>query len=495
MNESGGIRGAEKVAMEFDTPSFSLALEFDVDEMECRVSITPKSGGDPVTPDALIKLFDTAGIKTEIDHGALVKLCQKMPPPGVTSDKVLVASGIPPKSGIDGSLKLQVQSFSDDPTFKSDSKGRINYHERHAFENVEIGQLIGRILPPQQGAPGTTVTGIPVPGEFGQALNIIAGKGIRIDSDAIYAESDGRLICDNDTLSVTDEFIVDGDVDLHVGHINFNGFVNIKGDLLDGFNVKATKGIQVAGSVGACQVVAGGDIKLGSMFGGKGQGIIKCTGNLYAQYLGNVAVESQGDIIVGKEIRDSSVKALGCIQVAGTISGGECISLAGIEAIDIGSVIGSKTIIISGRSYLDSDLEAGLKKRLDVISFQEKNINHTVGKATPELFDTLSDVVKHRISMLVKTLEKITQEKDIIFEELKGFAMSRQDDNANPKINVKRRLHEGVTIEIGNVKENILFERNGPVSIVESKKNNCLLYLLFSPLNVKADSLAAENNG
>jgi len=95
------------------------------------------------------------------------------------------------------------------------------------------------------------------------------------------------VLYDGKTVSVTEEYLVQGDVDLAVGNIDFRGFVQVKGDVLDDFDIHAIKGIQVNGNVGICQISSEGDIALGGM-AGQGRGTITCGGNLVVTYLNDV---------------------------------------------------------------------------------------------------------------------------------------------------------------------------------------------------------------
>jgi uncharacterized protein (DUF342 family) len=457
--------------------------------MECRATFTPKDEHAGITVEELVALLEKEAI-SGIDPQLVENFCNNAGPESPQKN-VLLAKGVPPEPGPDGWLEITVLSSTDAARFKSDAADKIDYKNRRSFENVKPDTVVGKIHPPREGEPGRTVKNNPIPPLMGKVLKFKPGKGIRLDEDGISlrAETEGRLVQEGETLSVSEEIVINGNVDLTVGHIDFAGVVIVKGDVLDDFNVKATKGIEISGSVGACRIISGGDLIMGSVYG-KDNGFIRCLGTLQAHHLCNVDVECTGDIIVSKEIRDSVIKTLGVINVEnGNICGGEAIALQGIEAKKVGSPIGVPTSLTAGVSYLDSDQEKELQRRFDVLCFQEENINYTVGDIAKGDLNSLSGGLKKRYDVLAATLEKITKEKDLLLKEMEAYKPAAEASRANPKINIKGVLFEGVIIALGSHKEKIDIEKDGPFSVIESLKDDCLLYLSLSPLKVHAKEM------
>jgi uncharacterized protein (DUF342 family) len=485
-SDAAGNKGIVQLVTEVDTPSYVLTIQLHSSEMECRATFTPKNDSAAITAEELILILEKEEI-SGIDPQLIEDFCRKTGTDGPPENSLL-AKGIPPEPGPDGWLEIIVRSSSDEAHYQSDEKGKIDYKNRHSIENVKPGTVVGKIHPPREGEPGHTVKNNPIPPLPGKVLKFRPGKGIHLDEDGItlIAEFEGRLIHEGDTLSVSEELVINGDVDLSVGHIDFAGVVVVKGDVLDDFNIKATKGVHISGSVGACQIVSGGDISIGSVYG-KDSSTIKGMGALQAHHLCNVTVECLGDILVTKEIRDSVVKTLGIISIEnGNICGGETISLQGIEVKKVGSPIGVATTLAAGISYLNSDREKELQQRLDVLIFQEEHINYTLGDIAKDNLDSLGEGIRKRYEVLVSTREKITKEKNILLKEREAYNPSEESSRSNPKINVKSIMFEGVSIELGNQKEKITEEKEGPFSIIESVQDEYLLYLPLSPLKIHA---------
>lgn len=498
MNRDANKEADFELIAEIDSASHKLILALHNNGLECRATFEPKENGEPVTPAEIHKILDSAGLTYGIDNSMIEEFCSGTSE-GEPQENILLAVGTPPVPGADGWLELAVRSSTDEAQYEEDENGKIDHRNRQSFENVEPGQLVGNIRPPQEGEAGRTVRDEEIPPISGKELKLVTGKGVRIDEDgrSVISEATGRLVYEEEenTIQVTDELIIKGDVDFHVGHIDFAGFVTVNGDVLDDFNVKATKGITVTGAVGACQIITCGDVIISSMYG-KDRGKIKCIGNLHANHLANVEVECDGNVTVSKEIRDSIIKSLGTIRVEnGNIGGGEYIALAGIEAKEMGSVFRVHTEIISGVSYLDSKQQKDLQKRLETINYQIKHITYTLGNIFLQDSDSLSDAVKRRSEVLAKTLERTKKEEEFLLKKMEIYLAVDQLAPANPKINVVKLLHEGVIVELGNIREKMALEVEGPTSIIESKKDSSLLYLTLSPLRVKAADALKKHQG
>ncbi len=95
---------------------------------------------------------------------------------------------------------------------------------------------------------------------------------------------------------------------------------------MDVFKIKATKGISVSGSVGACKLESEGPVAIGSM-ADMSFGLIRCKGNLTARYLNHITVECWEDVHIANEIRNFTIKATGSINALTSIKEGVTINL------------------------------------------------------------------------------------------------------------------------------------------------------------------------
>ncbi len=495
-NSEQAVEVGTKLVSEVNEDAYDLRVESHLGQLECRASISVHDTDHSIAPAELINLLKMLDISDTVDLEQLAIFCTDAAN-GEDPKNFLLASGTEPTPGKDGYFELFVDTGDDDVELTEDEQGRVNFKNIQAFTNVQPEQLIGTIYPPEQGTAGKTITGLPIPAPLGQAAKLVAGDGIEIRADGTEAVATkaGRVTFEKDILAVAEEFVVSGNVDLKVGHINFNGFVEIKGDVLDDFNIKSTKGISVSGAVGACQLISDGPITVGSM-AGMGFGLIRCKGDLTARYLNHVTVECWGDVHVTNEIRNSTIKSAGSINVAtGLITGGQTIALEGIEAKLFGSKSGVKTYLTSGVYFPEVDRLHFLRTRLKSIAYQLTKIAETLPplqkKPLDEMRPALREAIELRINILSERQIKITAEQEALSEELAKFAAD-EHPTANAKINVLTSMKEGVIINLGETTEEVKMEISGPASIIENSQAEGIRQLTHSPLKTCAQSLEEE---
>jgi uncharacterized protein (DUF342 family) len=378
---------------------------------------------------------------------------------------VLLASGTPPVAGIDEYIELTVlptvtvQSGSEDVT-------SIDMHIVQTFINVSSGDEIGRIIPAGAGTPGRNIMGLAIPPQPGKPMKCVIGKNIRSEDNGalLIATATGRFCQSADEISVEEEYVVKGDVNFRVGSINFKGVVDVRGDVLDNFDITASKGLTVSGNIGVNTVISDGDISFCGM-DGQGRSRITCGGNIFAHFIHDVDIECAGDIIVEVEIHNCTVRALGRIIVdKGAISGGSYIAMGGIEAKKLGSASSVHTKLQSGVDYHDVEL---------------LNI----------LFDSLSETQQKASDS--KSLTEITELRKTCASLSDSIMAIRGKANvaANAKINVKKVLYENVQMSVGSAVEIAKEQLDGAHSIIENSIDGGLRYLAMTSLNVKASDI------
>ena len=455
-----GIAGKE-----YNKLGYSIYLFISDDKLECRCSYVPHEQGSMMTCDELRGYLAQAGVKEGVDEAALNDFAINAAA-GRSQTMVLLASGRAPIAGKDGWLSYVVQSSVIVHNTDDDDKASIDMHNVQTFINVLPGVEIGRIIPPEPGIPGRSVTGLNIPPKPGKPLNLKIGKNIRTDEDGalLIADAAGRVCVSSGEISVEEEFIVSGDVNFRVGSIVFNGVVEVRGDVLDGFNITATKGIRVTGNIGLCHIVSDGDLSFCGM-DGQDKGSIVCGGSIRAQFIHNCVVESVGDVIAEVEIHSSNIRSLGRIVVnQGAISGGSYTALCGIEAKKIGSPASVHTILSVGVDYHDAEELERLFAEL------EKNNNQ----------------IKQAKSL--QEIEELRTAKASLADAIMAIR-TKADMRANPKVNVKGVLYDNTLLTIGTLNEEIKEQLDGPISVIENTIEGGLRFLSMTSLDVKASDI------
>ena len=443
---------------------YSLYLRIPDNGLECRCSYVPHDQGSMMTGDELVAFLKQYNVREGIDQAAFDDFVMKATA-GQQQVDVLMACGVAPVAGADEHLSLSVQSSA---AVRSGEENvtNVDMHIVQAFINVSAGDEIGRVIPAEPGIPGRNIMGQPIPPQPGKPLRLKVGKNIRAEEDGalLIAAATGRLCCSAAEISVEEEYVVKGDVNFRIGSINFKGVVEARGDVLDNFDITASKGLTVTGNIGACSIVSDGDVTFCGM-DGQDRGAILCGGTLRAHFIHDVVVECAGDVIVDVEIHNCTIRTLGRIIVdKGAISGGSYIARGGIEAKKLGSAASVHTKLQAGVDYHDVE---ELEKLFALLAETQSKAKQS--GSLPE------------IAELRKTAAELSDRIMAL--------RSKADAAANAKINAKAIIYENVQLTIGSVTEELKEEKDGPLSLIENSLEGGLRFLTMTSLDVKATDI------
>lgn len=471
MAEDQSVKSAESVSrFEIKRQGYTLTFEVSHDALECHCFYEPSTiGGTPLTNPELQEHLAKFDLKAWIIPETVSTLLNSAAS-GKSVNHLLLSRGIPMVPGEDGQIviavsdDLAVTEAEEDAEVKEGMAQTVDFRHVQSFLNVDSDALIATLIPPGVGEPGRTITGKIIPPQPGVPVKLEIGQNVRLSDDerSLFATAAGRVCLRDTSISVEDIYEVDGDVDFKVGNISFKGYVEVKGDVLDGFFVKATKGIKIKGNIGACTIETDGDISFCGM-NGQGTGTVTCGGSISANFIYDSLIECAGNIVVETEIRGSHVKCLGAIAVnKGGLTGGEYFALAGIECGNLGSKTSLRTRVVAGVHY--GDLE-----ELNCLFNELKLLVAEFSEAPKGTID-MREFVQKRAGITARTQE----------------VRSRAHEQCNPKINVKKMLYEGVNITLGMISDNVTEERKGPVSIIENTIEGGFRYLGMTALSFKA---------
>ncbi len=295
-----------------------------------------------------------AGILEDVVQG----LCTF--PAKYANAKVTIARGVAPVPGADAIIEYPyLATVSDNEGPKELEDGRVDYYNITSIPNVAKGQLLARKTPASSGTPGTAVTGEPIAPKAGKEINLKPGKNVVHNQERtmLYAAIDGQVsFTDHDKLNVFPVFEVKGDVDFGVGNIDFVGTVVIRGNVLNGFRVKASGDIRVLGSVEGAELYAEGSIEIKSGIVAQDKGAIVVSKDIRTSFIQNANVTAGNQVIVSQSIMFSNVRA------------GKQIICKGPKGIIIGGVLqaGEKIAarVFGNTSATPTLLEVGVKPEL-----------------------------------------------------------------------------------------------------------------------------------
>jgi uncharacterized protein (DUF342 family) len=456
----------EAKKFEFKRPGYLITLTITPDTVECRCSYKPNPAGAPMAYNDLQNYLNQAKVAEGIDDEAISTLLTSATSNKTVTD-LLIARGIPMIPGEDGRLHLSVEDSMLAPSSETKSDNdNMDLRVVQQFFNVVPDEIIAQVIPPGAGVPGKSIHGTVIPAQPGKLLIPVLGPNVHLSEcgDLIYADSEGRVAINGAEISVENIYLVKGNVDFKVGNIVFNGFVEIKGDVLDEFSVKATKGIKVQGNIGLCTIESAGDITFCGM-SGQGKGVIRSGGNITANFINDVTVECDGDINVEYEIRNCHIDCLGSIKInKGVLAGGDYVALGGIESSAIGTVTSQRTHVAAGVHYRDQ-LELA------------------------RLFNELKELISHYTNNRANSdMKEFAAKRAEITEQVQQIR-TRVYPGRNPKINVKKTLYEMVNITLGIISEDNREERKGPLSIIENSVEGGFRFLNMTDLSVRAEEI------
>lgn len=440
---------------------YSMYLRIPDDRLECLCSYVPHEQGSMMTRDELIDVLNQYNVLYGVDQQAFDDFLVRAAA-GQQQVDVLLASGTAPVAGADEYISISVDSSSAVHRMEEDETN-VDMHIVQTFINVSSGDEIGRIIPAGSGTPGQNIMGLPIPPQPGKPLHVKIGKNIRAEEGGAHlvADATGRFCQSAGEISVEEEYVVKGDVNFKVGSINFKGVVEVRGDVLDNFDITASKGLTVNGNIGVCNIVSDGDITFCGM-DGQDKCTVVCGGTLRANFIHDVVVECAGDVIVGVEIHNCTIRTLGKIVVdKGAVSGGSYIARGGIEANKLGSASSQHTKLHAGVDY--DDVELLEKMFTSLTETQDK------AKQSQSLVEA---------SELRKTAAALT-------DGIMAIRSKVADEN-NARINAKAVLYENVQLTLGSVTETINEQKDGPLTVIENSIDGGFRFLSMTSLDVKA---------
>ena len=264
----------------------------------------------------------------------------------------LVARGKPAFDGRNGNI---VDHFprAIERVLEVNEFGQVDYTSLNLICNVEEGQEICRLIRPTEGEPGRTVQDQEVPAKSGRDVPLPKGRNTELseDGDALLASIPGHVEFTGHSFQVKPVLDIDGDVDFSTGNIKFVGDVNIKGDVLSGFSVRAMGNIHVGGVVEAGSTLeAGEDLTVVKGILGDGSTVIRAFRCVFAKYIENATIvvreNLQTDCVVNSRIYcDGEVVVR---SGRGSIIGGRVWAAGKISASAVGAKSECRTTVSLG---------------------------------------------------------------------------------------------------------------------------------------------------
>ncbi len=428
-----------------------VVIEISDDYMKAFMTlIPPKPRGRVLDIDDIMEALNDKNVIVGIKEDVINKCLEE----DVYNVMTVITVGSKPENGEDAKI---VYNFRTEKTvhLEEDEKGQVNFKDLDLVENVVAGQLLATKVKATEGQPGRTITNNLLEAKPGKDIDLVPGKNTELSPDGmnIIATINGQVVFSNEKVSVEPIYEIKGDVDMHTGNILFLGTVIVKGNVEDGFSIKAAGDIEIKGSVGKCLLDAEGDVNIKQGVMGKLGGTIKTGGSVWSKFLEQVTVIADKNVFVQDGIMHCQVDAtekVVCFGKRATIVGGRIRAGEIVNTKTLGSVSFTETIVEVGvdpksRQRL-FDLEKEQSKNED--SMEKLNTNITTlenqqkvkRKFTDEKRELLGQMLTSREELLVR-INEIREEMD----ELKSYLKLLKTIG---KTSVSKNVYPGVKIGI-----------------------------------------------
>lgn len=449
----------------------SVIVEVSDDKMRAYITlIPPKPGGRDIDIDDVMEALEEKGVVYGIKEDVIRESIEDE----VYNVPILVAEGTKPQNGEDAKI---VYNFRTEKRIQlhEDEKGQVNFKDLDLVENVVAGQLLATKIPATEGVPGRTVTGEILEAKPGKDVELQPGKNTELSPDgmSIIATINGQVVLSRGKVNVEPIYEVNGDVDIKTGNIMFLGTVIVKGNVEDGFSVKAAGDIEVKGSVGKSILDAEGDIYIKQGVMGKIGGTIKSGGSIYAKFLEQVKVIADKNVLVEDGIMhcnvDASEKVI-CYGKRATIVGGK---------IRAGELVNTKTL--GSVSFTETIVEVGVdpksRQRLYDLEKEKKEAEEELEKLTANI-KTLQNQKKsgrnfneekeEMLERMLEDREELTIRLSEINEEMEELRSYLKLLKTVGKVSVSKSVFPGVRIGIKDVYYDVTNEFKAVTFVLES---------------------------
>ncbi len=408
-----------------------------------------------MTRDMITKLLQEKNVNFGINDANIDLFVSS--PLSYVDQPLVIAEGQPPIHGKDGKIEHLFDSKDNQPRPLELEDGKVDYRELIRINNVVEGEIIAEMIPPTQGIPGTKVTGEIITCKDGKEVKFKLGKNVRIDPDEtkVYAETLGMVsITDNGKINVFPVYEVKGDLDYHVGNVDFVGNVIIRGNVLSGFKIKSAGDVLVTGGVESAEIEASGSIEIASGIYGAMKGFVKAGVDVKCSFMQEANVTAGNNIEVTKSILHCNAHAGNSIVCEG--KKGKGLIVGGV--VEAGGLILAKTVGNSSSTptFLKVGAPPKLRLELEELHVKVTSLEETLDKTEKALKfleqkAMQAPLVPGQIQLqinLIETKKSLTSQRvdaKARIEEIEADLVHIED----ARIKIVGTLYPGVKIIVG----------------------------------------------
>ena len=433
---------------ELDSLNRSLGVQVD-GRVELHVSLDdmistgdffpPVSGGRRIELNELEELLAERNIVYGVNWETIRDAVYRCNTEGIEIDGVVVAEGKQPIAETPEHIVIN-RKFIEPSAPEPVAGERVEHKERSPFILVAEGELLAKRVPRRRGADGWTIYGKELPPARRPIVILTPGENTREDSDGIFAACSGRFILEKTTFSITPVLEINGDVDYSTGHLDFDGDIVIRGDVKDGFNIRATGSVFCSRTLSATSVECGGDLVINRGIIGRQKGEVRVAGSVKCKYIEHCYVEAGKSISTLVGMMNSVVKTTERFETGprGIVVGGKLFAQNGVSVTQLGTSMGPATEVYCG-------IDHTVQSRLEWIRDRNMELATKLGEVRTRL-KTSSDSsgkLKALADQLSAAIKKLNNASVTLVGHL--------DRNENANVVVRDTVYPNTYIEICHV--------------------------------------------
>lgn len=420
------------------------------DKMQAFITMTkPEGGGEGPTFEKIVRALSDKGVTACIIEEKVKNLVQNP----VYGTSVLVAEGITAVNGKNGEVRYLVDVHKDrKPVIMED--GTVNYKEMNLIQNILKDQKLAEVVPPIPGKNGRNVVGTELKALDGRPVALPRGRGVYVNHEGteLFAEIDGQLMLVDGRINIYSVYEVKADVDNSTGNIKFVGNVNVRGNVLSGFEIEAGGDIQVDGVAEGAILKANGNIVLRRGMVGGGKGSLTAGGDIIAKFIESCNVEVRGDL-KSEAIMHCDIKCGNNI----TLGGKKGLLVGGVARVGrlvdvkyLGNQMSTITVVEVG---IDPHLRERLKfLKQDIGKMEECLIKSNQAIVLINKLKSMGELSGEKQEILAKSTRSkyFYENKQIEYKKEIADIEEKLQQSANGKIKVSGSVYPGVRVAIGN---------------------------------------------
>lgn len=419
--------------------------------MLARIRLTPPiNGGKHITKEVIEKSLKEKGVIQGINENYIERLVNSH----LYDKSIIIAKGFEAIRGEDEFVEFLIEQKSKlKPLIFED--GHVDYKNLSFGNSVDKDTVLALVYPPTMGIDGYDVFGnivSAVPGKFLKSSPAGVGTYVADDNCTILSSIGGNVSFKKGKIKVLKELVVQN-VDLSTGNIVFSGDVKVKGDVLEGFEIKCQGDIKVAGVIENATLISGGDIIVAKGIHGEHSKIfaeggvrsgyiefatVNCRDSIFADYILNANVLSGDKVIIEGE--------------HGYCVGGSCVATNGIEVNILGN-------------------EANMSTKIQLIE---------------------TDTISEEIAQLNQKIENYTSEISKLTTAWQN--LSKQPLSIKEKEEKSKKITEIKKVSIHEMHE--LQIQLDKLEIENNNKHDCVIWIkeqIFPNVHIKINDLEVKN--